>query len=161
MLARKTAPAANKTQAMRAINSRCCSCASASAAISAAKVATAAGISIDKASPFSNRHPPGSMAPGRATEHANLGTLGIVTRNRSPTDAADGFCRQCGGRRRSGTGEKFGRLTAQPVGKKAKPLVEAGISPVQAVGEQTERPAKINQSARPPIDRTSLNRKAG
>jgi hypothetical protein len=51
MLAKKTAAAANSTEDMRAINSRFRSCASVSTA-SAAKVASAVGISIDKESPF-------------------------------------------------------------------------------------------------------------
>jgi hypothetical protein len=63
MLAKKTAPAANRTEVTRAINSRFCSCASFSTPASAAKVARAVGISIDKESPFSNRHPPGLTFP--------------------------------------------------------------------------------------------------
>jgi hypothetical protein len=52
MLAKKTAPAANRTEVTREINSRFCSCASDSTWASAAKVASAVGISIDKESPF-------------------------------------------------------------------------------------------------------------
>lgn len=92
-LAKKTAPAANVTQVRRAINSRCCSCASASPAISAVKVATAPGISIDKAGPFSNCHRPGSMAPGLAV-HQNAqitSDFGDNNRNRSRADAGDGI----------------------------------------------------------------------
>jgi hypothetical protein len=48
MLAQKTAAVANKTEVTRAINSRFCSGTSASTPTSTGKVATAAGISIDK-----------------------------------------------------------------------------------------------------------------
>jgi hypothetical protein len=66
MLAKKTAPAANRTEVTRAINSRFCSCASVSTPASAAKVARAVGISIDKESPFQQSSSAGPDVPGRA-----------------------------------------------------------------------------------------------
>ena len=82
------------TQVRRAINSRCCSCASASPAISAVKVATAPGISIDKASPFSNCHRPGlDGSPAWLCTRTQRITwdFGDNNRNRSRADAGDGI----------------------------------------------------------------------
>jgi hypothetical protein len=63
-LVTKTAPAAKRTEVMRAINSRWRSCASVLMPPSAGKAVSAVGISIDKESPFQQSAFAGPDIPG-------------------------------------------------------------------------------------------------